>query len=66
VIAPVVSGKMLKTTTFKLIASAGRQNPEAFEGGVREILSNGLGEEVGISLTATQSNEEAVEVNAVA
>jgi hypothetical protein len=66
VIAPVVSGKMLKTTTFKLVASAGRQKPEAFEGGVREVLTNGPGEQVGFSLTATQSNEEAFEVNAVA
>jgi hypothetical protein len=65
VIAPVASGKTLKTTSFKLAASAGKQKPEAFEGGLREVLTNSLSEQVGISLTATQTNEEAVEVNTV-
>jgi hypothetical protein len=65
IIAPVVSGKTLKTTTFKLIASAGKQKPESFEGGVRDVLTNALAEQVGVSLTATQTNDEAVEVNTV-
>ncbi len=65
VIAPVVSGKTLKTTTFKLVASAGKQKPEAFEGGLREVLTNSLSEQVGLSFTATQTNEEPVEVNTV-
>jgi hypothetical protein len=64
-IAPVASGKTVKTTAFKLVASGGRQKPESFEGGVREVLVNELAEQVGVSLTATQSNEEAVEVNTV-
>jgi hypothetical protein len=65
VMAPVLSGKTLKTTSFKLAASAGKQKPEAFEGGVREVLTNSLAEQVGLSLSATQTNEEAVEVNTV-
>jgi hypothetical protein len=63
VIAPVAGGRMLKTETFKLAAGSGKQKPESFEGGSREVLRNALGEQVGISLTATQTNEEAVEVN---
>ncbi len=65
VIAPVHSGKMLKTTAFKLAASAGRQKPESFEGGLREVLTDSLDEQVGLSLTASQTNEEAFEVNPV-
>jgi hypothetical protein len=65
VIAPVASGKTVKTTAFKLVASGGKQKPESFEGGVREVLVNALAEQVGISLTATQTNAEAVEVNTV-
>lgn len=64
-ISPVVGGKTTKTTTFKLVASGGRQKPESFEGGLREVLTNSLSEQVGISLSATQANEEAVEVNTV-
>ncbi len=64
-VAPVVGGKTAKTTTFKLAASAGKQKPESFEGGLREVLTNSLNEQVGISFTATQTNEEAVEVNTV-
>jgi hypothetical protein len=65
VIAPVASGKTVKTTAFKLVASGGKQKPERFEGGVREVLVNALAEQVGVSLTATQTNDEAVEVNTV-
>lgn len=65
VIAPVASGKTVTTTAFKLVASAGKQKPESFEEGLREVLTNELGEQVGVSLTATQTNEEAVAVNTV-
>ena len=65
VIVPVHAGKMLKTAAFKLAASAGKQKPEAFEGGLREVLTDTLAEQVGLSLTANQANEEAVEVNPV-
>jgi hypothetical protein len=63
VIAPVTSGKMVKSTTFKLTATGAKQKPEAFEGGLREVLDNQLSEQVGLTFTATQKNEEAFEVN---
>lgn len=63
VIAPVAGGKMKASTTLKLVAAAGRQKPESFEGGERDVLTSVLGEQVGLKLTATQSSEEAVEVN---
>jgi Fibronectin type III domain len=63
VIAPVTSGKMLKATPFKLAATAGKQKPESFETGVREVLTNQLNEQVGLTLSATQTNEQAVEIN---
>jgi hypothetical protein len=62
-LTPVVSGKMLATTTLKFAASAGKQKPEGFEGGEREVLTNLLGEQVGLTMAATQTNEEAVEIN---
>jgi hypothetical protein len=65
IIAPVVSGKTVKTTSFRLLATAGKQKPESFEGGLREVLTNTPAEQVGVSLTAIQTNEEAVEVNTV-
>ncbi len=64
-IGAIAGGKPTKTTAFKLVASGGRQKPESFEGGLREVLTNSLGEQVGISLTATRTNEEAFEVNTV-
>jgi hypothetical protein len=63
VIAPVASGKMSKTATVKYAAAAGKQKPESFEGGVREVLVNQLNEQVGLTLASTQTNEEAIEVN---
>jgi hypothetical protein len=63
VIAPVTSGKMAKTTTLKYAATAAKQKPESFEGGVREVLVNQLNEQVGLTLASTQTNEEAIEVN---
>ncbi len=66
VIAPVVEGKMATSATLKFIAAAGKQKPESFEGGERDVLLSVLGEQVGLKLTATQSGEEAVEVNTTA
>jgi hypothetical protein len=63
VIAPVASGKMTKTATLKYAATAGKQKPESFEGGAREVLVNQLNEQVGLTLASTQTNEEAIEVN---
>jgi hypothetical protein len=63
VIAPVTSGKMTKTPTLKFAASSGKQKPESFEGGAREVLTNQLGQQVGLTLSLTQTYEEAIEIN---
>jgi Fibronectin type III domain len=61
--APVTAGKMLTTTTLKFSATAGKQKPERFEGGAQEVLTNAFGEQVGLTVGSTQSNEEAIEIN---
>ena len=63
VIAPVTSGKMAKTAVLKYTATAGKQKPESFEGGLREVLVNAPNEQVGLTLAATQTDEEAIEIN---
>jgi hypothetical protein len=63
VLARVSAGKMLALTSLKLVAGGGRQKPESFEGGPPETLTNSLFEEVGLTLSSTQTNEEAVEIN---
>ena len=54
---------MAHTSALKFVASAGRQKPEAFENGASEVLTNQLSEQVGLTLSATQTYEEAVEIN---
>jgi hypothetical protein len=63
VIAPVSAGKMLMSSTLKFSQSAGLQKPEAFEGEPTDVLRSGIGEQVGLSLSALWSTEEAVEIN---
>jgi hypothetical protein len=63
VIAPVTADKMLKTTSLKFTAIAGRQKPESFEGAPPDFLTNSLFEEVGLTRASTQTNEEAIEIN---
>ncbi len=65
VIVPVAAGNMQKTRTLRFAQTSGLQKPEAFEGGLRDVLTNGIGEQVGLSLTAIQTDEEAVEINPV-
>lgn len=64
-LAPVTSGKMVKSTTLKFTATAGKQKPEQFLGGDPEFLTNSLFEAVGVTVASTQTNEEAVEINTV-
>jgi hypothetical protein len=64
-IAQVTSGKTSKTTSVKWAASGGKQKPEAFEGGATEVLTNQLGEHVGLTLTSSITYEEPVEINPV-
>jgi hypothetical protein len=63
VIAPVTAGKMQTSSTLKYSQSAGLQKPEAFEEGGSDVLTSGIGEQVGLSLNALLSTEEAVEIN---
>jgi hypothetical protein len=63
VIAPVAAGKMQTSSTLKFSQSAGLQKPEAFEEGPPDVLTLGIGEQVGLSLNALLKTEEAVEIN---
>jgi len=66
VIAPITAvNKMASSFTLKPKAAAGKQAPEAFEVGPNDTLSLG-GEQAGLSTTATQVGEEAIEVKATA
>jgi hypothetical protein len=69
VIHQVTIDKMLTVSSEKYVQGKGKQKPERFEGGVKEVLelniNGGPFEQTGLSLTATQTNSEAIEVNAV-
>jgi hypothetical protein len=64
ILVPVVSGKMLTSSTVKYAATGGKQKPESFEGEEQEVLTNGFGEQVGLSLISTETTEEAIEISA--
>jgi len=71
VILPLTADKMLKTTTLKFSATNGKQAPEAFAGGSKDILeasfSNSAYAQAGLSLiSTTMTSEEDVEINTVA
>lgn len=70
VIAPITSvDKMVGSFKVKLSQSAGKQNPEEFEVGAKDTLTfnEGLGEEqAGLKTTETNTNEESLEIKAVA
>jgi hypothetical protein len=67
ILMPVKAGKMQTTLKLKLKASKGKQKPESLEDGEKHVLSSstggGLPEQTGLTLGATQENEEAVEIN---
>jgi hypothetical protein len=56
--------KMFTTGTVKYAESSGHQKPERFEGGVKEVLTSNLSPQVGLSLSATETTEEPIEINA--
>jgi hypothetical protein len=58
------SDKALVTATVKYAATGGTQKPEQFESSPTDVLTNALSEPVGLTVTETQTNEEAVEINA--
>jgi alpha-tubulin suppressor-like RCC1 family protein len=63
VLAPAETNKMSQTNTLEYAAGKGKQMPEAFEGQPADVLENSRGEQVGLSFKATQTDEEAVEIN---
>jgi YVTN family beta-propeller protein len=69
VIVPVTTNTMMLAVTVKASAATGKQKPENFVGEPKDILEesfNGGGfEQMGLTLTTTQTNEEPVEVNSV-
>ena len=64
ILAPVSANAMHTAATLKFTATAGKQKPEHFERGEKDVLTNALDEQVGLTLASTQSTEEAVEINA--
>jgi hypothetical protein len=64
VIAQMSTDKMTAAMGDKYVQSAGKQNPERFEGGEKQVLTNSKGEQVGLKGSVTQTNEEALEINA--
>ena len=68
VIVPLKANKPALTQKLKFKASKGRQKPESFAGGPRDVLeesvSAGAYEQAGLSLATNQTGEEAVEANA--
>ena len=60
--------KMASAVTLKYSGKDGNQKPEKFEGEPPAILETSIGapfEQSGQTITTTQTNEEALEVNAV-
>ena len=69
VIVPVTAGTMSLTRPLRFAASKGRQKPESFAGGPSDVLEQSLNggayEQVGLTLSSTQTSEEKLEVNPV-
>jgi alpha-tubulin suppressor-like RCC1 family protein len=69
VLVPLATDRMLATTSLRYKAVGGRQQPERFEGGAIDVLvsavDEGAAEQSGLTVTGSQTAEEAVEVNAV-
>ncbi len=67
-IVPVTANKMSLSSPLKFKASKGKQKPEGFVEEAPDVLeasfAGGAYEQIGLTLTATQTDEEDVEVNA--
>jgi hypothetical protein len=64
VIEQVTANKMGAALGSKFVQSAGKQNPESFLGGEKDVLKTAKGEQVGLKVTVTDGYEEALEINA--
>jgi hypothetical protein len=69
VILPVPTNKMLASAKLSFMASKGKQKPEKFVGGAKDVLeasfNKGAYEQMGLAVKLTQTNEEPLEVNPV-
>jgi hypothetical protein len=67
VLAKTGAGKMAAAETVKYAATAGKQKPERFEGGVAEVLESSFAEapfvQTGLNLTMIKTSEEPIEIN---
>jgi len=64
VIGPITTDKMFVGATFTHTMKLGKQTPESFAGGQKDVLSTELGEQVGLTDTLTFTPEEELEINA--
>ena len=69
VIVPIKSNKMYLTQALKFKASKGKQKPESFVGGPKDVLEESFNsppfQQAGLTMDITETNVEAVEVNSV-
>lgn len=69
VIVPLTANKMLTTVNLKAKAAKGKQKPEEFVEGAKEVLEESLNgapfAQAGLTMEITQGNAEPVEVNSV-
>ena len=67
VIVPLKADKMSFTQALKFKAAKGKQKPERFVAGAKDVLEASFNHEalvqVGLTLTVTQTGKEALEVN---
>jgi hypothetical protein len=64
VIAPVPTDVMFSEGLMKYSAGSGRQKPESFLGGEKDVLVNNHGEQVGLAASLELKNPERLEINA--
>jgi hypothetical protein len=69
VILPQVANKMLLGAKLKFLATRGKQKPEKFVEGAKDVLEasfdKGAYEQIGLAVKVTQINAEAIEINTV-
>jgi hypothetical protein len=63
-IEPLPTDKMWGSANLHHKATAGKQKPESFLGGPQEVLRTGSGQQVGLTDSVLQTNEERIEINA--
>lgn len=70
VLVPVKANTMALTSKLKFKAKLGKQEPEEFEGGPKEVLEGSFYghpfEQTGLTLTIEQANEEKVSISSIA